>query len=492
MSRFKKLIIENFQSHVHTELTFHPGLNVLVGPSDSGKSAILRALRWVLFNYPRGMEMIREGASRCQVTLELDDGTKIIRTRSKSINRYTLIQPDQEELILEGFGSEVPQEVVEAHGIRPIRLEKQEIFLQLGTQLEGPFLLSESGGTKAKMIGMISGAQLIDRAIRGTATDRNQLQSRARFLDEQVKEYQEKLVPYQNLEELGEKLSSLESRFQEIRKKEQLLRKLQEMKSLYQKNKEEHEQEKRKLVAFEKVLQAEKKTFDLEKKAWHYRQISAFANAYRKNRFAIQTETAILQKTDQVDAARKKIGDVLEKLIRYQTFDRLFHTYQALQKELQTYQIQLESTKNVPELFDRMNQITEKLSFYLQMKNSYFEWKRIKEEQQNQKMFTSQTEHIPSILDQQLPKIKEMFSKLQDLKKLQNVYQDNQTRIQAAHQYLSARHHEIRTFTNEYVTLLKRHGKCPTCGAAMNLEALQLLIKELNGGDRYAAVGRSD
>ena len=54
MTNIKKIIIDNFQSHEHTEIEFGPGLNVIVGPSDYGKSAVVRALRWVLYNEPRG------------------------------------------------------------------------------------------------------------------------------------------------------------------------------------------------------------------------------------------------------------------------------------------------------------------------------------------------------------------------------------------------------------------------------------------------------
>jgi exonuclease SbcC len=123
---FKKLVIENFQSHVNTECTFHPGLNVFVGPSDSGKSAILRALRWVLFNAPRGADFIRVGTNLCKVELHLSDGSIItrIRNHTSSINRYQLNKPNKEELVFEGFGSEVPLEIVQAHQIRPLHLEQ--------------------------------------------------------------------------------------------------------------------------------------------------------------------------------------------------------------------------------------------------------------------------------------------------------------------------------------------------------------------------------
>ena len=147
MKKFKGLVIENFQSHERTEITFSEGLNVFVGPSDSGKSAILRALRWVLYNQPRGSDFIRTGASRCRVTLILSDGTQIVRERSSSVNRYLIRDPEGNERVFEGFGSDVPDEVLEAHGMVPLQLdEDRELTVQIGQQLEGPFLLSESGG----------------------------------------------------------------------------------------------------------------------------------------------------------------------------------------------------------------------------------------------------------------------------------------------------------------------------------------------------------
>ncbi|MFR9297315.1 MAG: AAA family ATPase, partial [Aedoeadaptatus pacaensis] len=46
MNFIEKIILVNFQSHVYSELSLSRGVNVIVGPSDSGKTAIMRALRW--------------------------------------------------------------------------------------------------------------------------------------------------------------------------------------------------------------------------------------------------------------------------------------------------------------------------------------------------------------------------------------------------------------------------------------------------------------
>ncbi|GAF15365.1 DNA double-strand break repair Rad50 ATPase [Bacillus sp. JCM 19045] len=98
--------MENFQSHQDTSIQFDQGLNVIVGQSDSGKTAVLRGLRWALFNLPRGTDFLKVGADFVRVTVTLTNGTKIVRERTSSKNRYKIQALEQDELVLEGFGTQ--------------------------------------------------------------------------------------------------------------------------------------------------------------------------------------------------------------------------------------------------------------------------------------------------------------------------------------------------------------------------------------------------
>ena len=53
-----KIKIENIQSHKNTELNLSNGINVIVGSSNNGKSAILRALYWAIYNRPLGIDTL--------------------------------------------------------------------------------------------------------------------------------------------------------------------------------------------------------------------------------------------------------------------------------------------------------------------------------------------------------------------------------------------------------------------------------------------------
>ena len=134
----KRLSIKNFQSHESTDLDFSTGVNVLVGSSDSGKSAALRALCWLATNRPRGTNFIRHGSNgECVVTLVTDTGT-VSRVRSKSANAYML-----DGSPLEAMGAEVPKQIADLLNLAEINI---------AGQFDGHFLLADSPGAIAKAV----------------------------------------------------------------------------------------------------------------------------------------------------------------------------------------------------------------------------------------------------------------------------------------------------------------------------------------------------
>ncbi|MDO5041249.1 MAG: AAA family ATPase [Peptoniphilus sp.] len=84
MIYISKLEIENFQSHKYTLLDFDKGLNVIVGNSDSGKTAIIRAIKWALYNEPQGDYFIRQGDKNISVSVYFNTGAIVKRYRSPS------------------------------------------------------------------------------------------------------------------------------------------------------------------------------------------------------------------------------------------------------------------------------------------------------------------------------------------------------------------------------------------------------------------------
>lgn len=148
------LEIRNFQGIHRLDIPLD-GITVLVGPTDAGKSAALRALRWLLFNRPSGTSFIRRGAGKTRVRLHID-GHVIERIRSEKSNRYKL---DGE--LLSSFSNTVPDQVKRILNISEISFQGQH---------DSPFWLASSPAQVSRELNSIVDLEIIDKALsRGAA-----------------------------------------------------------------------------------------------------------------------------------------------------------------------------------------------------------------------------------------------------------------------------------------------------------------------------------
>lgn len=172
VKKISKLILNNFQSHECTEIEFNDGLNIIIGESNNGKTSILRAIMWAIDNQPLGTDFIMAGKNDCSVRIEYNDGTFIERGRTlKNTGYYEIGFIDENNNLVtqsyQGFTNAVPIEVANTHQMPKINITKDiETHLNVLSQLDGPFLLTESPITKASAIGRITGTHIVDAAIK--------------------------------------------------------------------------------------------------------------------------------------------------------------------------------------------------------------------------------------------------------------------------------------------------------------------------------------
>lgn len=200
-SGLKKVIIsqiqiENFQSHENTVLKLHPGINVVVGASDSGKSAIVRALRWLVWNKPGGDAFRSTWGGDTVVTLQLDTGSQVRRVRTSKINEYSI---DNE--VYHAFGSEPPEDVQKLLNFAEINLQQQ---------LDRPFLLDNSPGQVAQYLNSVAHLDVIDRATSSINGWVRGLNTQLKHLEEQQSKFQERLEEFAYLPEMESDIQGLE------------------------------------------------------------------------------------------------------------------------------------------------------------------------------------------------------------------------------------------------------------------------------------------
>ena len=162
----KNITVANFQSHKLTTLDLHPGVNAIVGSSNSGKTAVLRALYWLRFNRPSGVDFVSHWNQAkngnpikpTTVDIQLTDSLGIQRRRAKDFNGYIVHDPRTEApgKELEAVKTDVPEEIESALNMSDVNIQRQ---------MDAPFLLSASSGEVARFFNRIIRLDLIDRVL---------------------------------------------------------------------------------------------------------------------------------------------------------------------------------------------------------------------------------------------------------------------------------------------------------------------------------------
>jgi len=191
-----KVEIENFQSHKKTVIEFVPGTNVIIGASDSGKSAVFRAINWVISNRPLGDSYRSEWGGDTRVALFTTEGNVIERIKSSNENKYVVNGKS-----LKAFGTEVPEEVSQVLQIEPANIQ---------SQMESYFLLSYTPGEAARFLNTAASIDDIDRTIASLLRAQAELKQERTNDNEKFKQKINDMRQYELLPEIENKLIVVE------------------------------------------------------------------------------------------------------------------------------------------------------------------------------------------------------------------------------------------------------------------------------------------
>ena len=200
MIRGIKLV--GFQSHVDTSINLTEGLNVITGPSDSGKTAVIRAVRWVALNEPQGDAVVNQSVGYAQVTIITDTGV-VTKVRNKGKVRYE-INIDGENISYDK--SEIPQEVYRILGINKTSFGDVEVVLPFSFQLDAPFLISSPASFGGKVLGKICNADTVELAVKKSSREVSQANEAKRQAEKTIEETKLALQSYENLQEVEQRL----------------------------------------------------------------------------------------------------------------------------------------------------------------------------------------------------------------------------------------------------------------------------------------------
>lgn len=196
-----QLHIQNFKSHKETSLEFSEGLNIIVGGTDTGKSAIVQALRWLMINRPTGDTFRSTWGGITSVSVHLmDDDIGIQRKKTDKVNSYGYLFHDVEEEF-KAIRSDVPEEIARF-------LNMNEINLQ--TQFQSHFLLSKSAGEVASHFNRVAHLDKIDLGIANINKGLRTIQRDIRSYENLYEIKTEELKEFDYLPKLEHRVQALE------------------------------------------------------------------------------------------------------------------------------------------------------------------------------------------------------------------------------------------------------------------------------------------
>jgi DNA repair ATPase RecN len=180
--------VRDFQSIRRADLVLGK-FTVIQGPSNVGKSALLRAIRMVAQNIPAPRVVVAHGAKSAKAALLFDDG-KVAVQRGANLSAFTLNGSTYPK-----SGQTVPEDV--ANFLRFVEVEGET--LSFAGQHDLPLLLNASSTTVARTFGDLTNVTRILEAVREAVRRRSNVQSLLKVRLEDVETLTDRAAEFRDL-----------------------------------------------------------------------------------------------------------------------------------------------------------------------------------------------------------------------------------------------------------------------------------------------------
>lgn len=322
-----KIQIHNFQSHKDTEIEFSPGVNIIKGPSDCGKTAVLRALNLLVNNKPSGDAYCSSWGGKTSVKGTFDD-CEVTNARTSSSNEYVL-----NESVFRALGGKVPEEIQKAINMDDINIQRQ---------MDAPFLLSETSGEVAKVLNKIANLDIIDVAMQNINKEVRSANANMAMVEGKITEYEQKMNKFKGLDDIKALLSFMKVKMTQVDKvkttvatvKDALLKYTNVQDALLPIQDRIAILEKR-IARNESIAEIEAKYLAVKEKRWSLNisidkleEVEKKVTEYQKRISLLKTKIASLEKRAEVEVLLQVSKDKY-KIIN-DTFQKYFKTKEAI------------------------------------------------------------------------------------------------------------------------------------------------------------------
>jgi exonuclease SbcC len=221
LKKISQIHIKNFQNHEDTVIELSDGLNILTGTSDSGKTAIYRALEYIYLMGAEGYgswdtTWVQHGASYATILLTFNDGTKLLRIKGDSKNEIYLFKDDDDEPFYSKtkVGIKYDQEVLEF--LNNPFFDKEIGSLPFTNQTDSIFLVGASESKIPEFIAKMSNFTEFEQAVNYLEKENNFYTKQIRLGEEKIQKYKNDLEKYADLDSKIESMENIETYKTEI------------------------------------------------------------------------------------------------------------------------------------------------------------------------------------------------------------------------------------------------------------------------------------
>jgi len=274
----------NVQSHEYSLLNFSSALNIIYGRTHSGKSSIIRGMKWALENKPRGDEYRRDDTANDKntaVSLSFKEGSYVSREKNPNtgLNQYLSSASDEP---FKALRSDLPDEIKSITKIRPENIQSQG---------DRYFLLGKTSGQVATELNKVVGLKIIDDKLSKIKSIASGYSTRVKVLDSQIESVSEKIKAdkFAIADGIKEAISDFESKVSDYNKKDIIIKDISEIIDLI-------ESEERDSVYYAKIIKVCSDAQAIKKKV-----------AFLKSKYSDLVEINVL--ASKIKYEQKRLGD---------------------------------------------------------------------------------------------------------------------------------------------------------------------------------------
>jgi len=222
--------VRNFQSIEHARITIQ-GYTALVGRSNIGKSALVRAIKAALTG-ATGTSFVRHGPScarrlkdakkcQCKASVRIKrEGFDLLWEKGDNDNRYTF-----NGQVFDSVERGTPSFLTE--GYAPIKIGDDKEVLQVADQFDPIFLLNRTGGVIADVLSDVAHLDQINAAMRLVEKDRRDAVSTRKVREQDVIDLTQRLIGFDGLDDALAQVKNVEDKLSELGTADQRLRQIE-------------------------------------------------------------------------------------------------------------------------------------------------------------------------------------------------------------------------------------------------------------------------